>query len=41
MPCPSHPPWLDHSNYTWCLISISILCYHLCVGHEFPLLQIL
>jgi hypothetical protein len=15
--CPSHPPWLDHSNYTW------------------------
>jgi hypothetical protein len=17
MPCPPHPPWLDHSNYTW------------------------
>jgi hypothetical protein len=17
MPCPSHTPWLDHSNYTW------------------------
>jgi hypothetical protein len=17
MPCPSHPPWVDHSNYTW------------------------
>jgi hypothetical protein len=17
MPCPSHRPWLDHSNYTW------------------------
>jgi hypothetical protein len=17
MPCPSNPPWLDHSNYTW------------------------
>jgi hypothetical protein len=17
MPCQSHPPWLDHSNYTW------------------------
>jgi hypothetical protein len=17
MPCPSHPPWLDHSNCTW------------------------
>jgi hypothetical protein len=17
MPCPSHPPWIDHSNYTW------------------------
>jgi hypothetical protein len=17
IPCPSHPPWLDHSNYIW------------------------
>jgi hypothetical protein len=17
MPCPSHPPWLDHTNYAW------------------------
>jgi hypothetical protein len=17
IPCPSHPPWLDHSNYVW------------------------
>jgi hypothetical protein len=17
MPCPSHPPWFDHSNYAW------------------------
>jgi hypothetical protein len=17
LPCPSHPPWLDHSNYVW------------------------
>jgi hypothetical protein len=17
MPCPCHPPWLDHSNYAW------------------------
>jgi hypothetical protein len=17
MPCPSHPPWLNHSNYVW------------------------
>jgi hypothetical protein len=17
MPCPSHPPWLHHSNYVW------------------------
>jgi hypothetical protein len=17
MPCPSHSPWLDHSNFTW------------------------
>jgi hypothetical protein len=20
MPCPSHSPWLDHSNYTWRLL---------------------
>jgi hypothetical protein len=22
MPCPSHPPWLDHSNYTCTSITI-------------------
>jgi hypothetical protein len=22
MPCPSHPPWLDHSNYTWRTIQV-------------------
>jgi hypothetical protein len=22
MPCPSHPPWLDHSNYTWRKIQV-------------------
>jgi hypothetical protein len=22
MPCPSHPPWLDHSNYTWGRIQV-------------------
>jgi hypothetical protein len=26
MPCPSHPPWLDHSNYTWRSI-LSNLCF--------------
>jgi hypothetical protein len=24
MPCPSHPPWLDHSNYVWRGISINV-----------------
>jgi hypothetical protein len=22
MPCPSHPPWLDNSNYTWRTIQV-------------------
>jgi hypothetical protein len=22
MPCPSHPPWLDHSNYIWRRIQV-------------------
>jgi hypothetical protein len=22
MPCPSHPPRLDHSNYTWRIVEI-------------------
>jgi hypothetical protein len=22
MPCPSHPLWLDHSNYTWRRIQV-------------------
>jgi hypothetical protein len=22
MPCPSHPPWLDHCNYTWGRIQV-------------------
>jgi hypothetical protein len=22
MPCPSHPPWLDNSNYTWWTIQV-------------------
>jgi hypothetical protein len=28
MPCPSHPPWLDHSNYVWwgSLSHIFLLC---------------
>jgi hypothetical protein len=25
MPCPSHPPWLDHSNYTWRRVQITKL----------------
>jgi hypothetical protein len=22
MPYPSHPPWLDHSNYTWRTVQV-------------------
>jgi hypothetical protein len=22
MPSPFHPPWLDHSNYTWCTVEL-------------------
>jgi hypothetical protein len=22
MPCPSHPPWLHHSNYTWWIVQV-------------------
>jgi hypothetical protein len=22
MPCPAHPPWLDHSIYTWRRVQI-------------------
>jgi hypothetical protein len=22
MPCQSHPPWLDHSNYTWRTVQV-------------------
>jgi hypothetical protein len=22
MPCPSHPPWLHHSNYTWIRVQV-------------------
>jgi hypothetical protein len=24
MPCPSHPPWLDHSNYTWRRVHVQL-----------------
>jgi hypothetical protein len=27
MPCPSHPPWLDHSNYAW--RRVQVLCFPL------------
>jgi hypothetical protein len=27
MPCPSHPPWLDHSNYTW--RRVHVLKFHI------------
>jgi hypothetical protein len=23
MPCPSHPPWLNHSNYIWRRVDVS------------------
>jgi hypothetical protein len=22
MPCPPHPPWLDHSNYIWRIVQV-------------------
>jgi hypothetical protein len=25
MPCPSHPPWLDHSNYIWRRVQVTEL----------------
>jgi hypothetical protein len=25
MPCPSHPPWLDHSNYAWRRVQVTKL----------------
>jgi hypothetical protein len=28
MPCPSHPPWLDHSNYTWRRVQVMKLLIH-------------
>jgi hypothetical protein len=24
MPCPSHPPWLDHSNYIWRRVALDL-----------------
>jgi hypothetical protein len=24
IPCPSHPPWLDHSNYIWRHVQVSV-----------------
>jgi hypothetical protein len=39
MPCPSHPPWLDHSNYTWRRVRIvklpqHIIAYGIAVGEQ-------
>jgi hypothetical protein len=32
MPCPSHPPWLDHSNYNWRRVQVmKILRLQQCV----------
>jgi hypothetical protein len=28
MPCSSHPPWLNHSNYTW--RRVQVIIYSLC-----------
>jgi hypothetical protein len=28
MPCPSHAPWLDHSNYTWRRVQVMKLTKH-------------
>jgi hypothetical protein len=32
MPCPSHPPWLDHSNYTWRIVNLILNKIKLEVG---------
>jgi hypothetical protein len=33
MPCPSHPPWHDHSNYTWRRVQVmKLLIMWLCMG---------
>jgi hypothetical protein len=36
MPCPSHPPWLDHSNYVWRGVQVMTL-----IIMQFPPLKIL
>jgi hypothetical protein len=30
MPCPSDPPWLDHSNYTWRRVQVMKLLVNTC-----------
>jgi hypothetical protein len=34
MPCPSHPPWLDHSNYVW--RGVQVINFSLCNFLKFP-----
>jgi hypothetical protein len=32
MRCPSHPPWLDHSNHTWRRVQVmKLMCLCKCV----------
>jgi hypothetical protein len=40
MPCPSHPPWLDNSNYTWRTVQVMklpIMQFSLTSYHFIPL----
>jgi hypothetical protein len=42
MPCPSHPPWLDHSNYTWRRVQVMKLksvCLAAWIEMPYPLLS--
>jgi hypothetical protein len=41
MSCPSHPPWLDHSNYTWRRVQVEIwLKYIICSTYSSTRFQI-
>jgi hypothetical protein len=37
MPCPFHPPWFQHSNYTWWRIQVLIMQFSPNSRHFVPL----
>jgi hypothetical protein len=50
MPCPSHPPWLGHSNYTWRSVQVMkffimqaspTFCHFISLRHFILLLSII